>query len=158
LLAADESYFLREYTSGKIYKFGETSNLISNLKKKPSQSGTRGCRCKTSAIEQCAREISAAGRRLEWLRIGTLVPVSPKARGHPDHDDSIARLCRAIRTALLCFLSQTLRTANAVCADVETNSAVANAIIGNRIAHPTPWIGEFARDGSGSQWQPCAFA
>jgi hypothetical protein len=99
LTAADECYFLREYTSGKNYKFGETNNLISNLKKKPSQSGTRGYRYKTSAIEQCAREISAGGLSLEWLRIGTLVPVPPsKARGHPDYDDRIAQICRAIRT------------------------------------------------------------
>jgi hypothetical protein len=99
LTAADECYFLREYTSGKSYTFGETNNLISNLKKKPSQSGTRGYRYKTAAIEQCAREISVARLRREWLRIGTLVPMPPsKARGHPDYDDRIAQICRAIRT------------------------------------------------------------
>jgi hypothetical protein len=86
LLAAHESYFLREYTSRKIYKFGETNNLISNLKKKPSQSGPRGYRCKTSAIEQCAREISAGGRRLEgseserWFRCRrAVIPITMMA-------------------------------------------------------------------------------
>jgi hypothetical protein len=99
LTAADECYFLREYPLGKNYKFGETNNLISNLKKKPSHSGTRGYCYETSAIEQCAREISAGGLRLEWLRIGTLVPVPPsKAHGHPDYADRIAQICRAIRT------------------------------------------------------------
>jgi hypothetical protein len=86
LTAADECYFLREYKSGKNYKFGETNNLISNLKKEPSQSRTRGYRYKTSAIEQCAREISAGGLRLAWLRIGTLLDTNSRTDKRSRHE------------------------------------------------------------------------
>lgn len=97
LIPADKCYFLREYTSGKDYTFGETNNLISNLKKKPSRLKARPY--KKAAIAQCAREMSVGGLRVEWLRSGTLVPVPPsKARAHPDYDDRITQICRAIRT------------------------------------------------------------
>jgi hypothetical protein len=96
LTAADECYFLREYTSGRDYKFGETNNLVSNLEKKPSRLKARPY--KKAAITQCARELSAA-LNVRWLRAGTLVPIPPsKARRHPDYDDRIPQVCRAIRT------------------------------------------------------------
>lgn len=49
LTAADECYFLFEYTSGKKYDYSVTNNLISNLKKKPGSSSISELRYKAGA-------------------------------------------------------------------------------------------------------------
>lgn len=96
-LAADDTcLYLYEYTSGRDYSFSATNNLISNLKKKPSQCSVQSLAHKTRVIGEAAialRQSLNAG----WLGFATLVPVpGSKARDHPDYDDRIERICRGI--------------------------------------------------------------
>ena len=60
LTADDECYFLFEYTSGHDYTFSATNSLISNLKKKPSESYRRGYHHKTRVIQECSSYFSGA--------------------------------------------------------------------------------------------------
>jgi hypothetical protein len=97
LTADDACYYLFEYTSHRDYSFSATNNLISNLKKKPSQAGQPGFRYKGRAIAACAQYLGQALNPM-WLGSATLVPVpGSKAVGHPDHDDRVERICRLIR-------------------------------------------------------------
>jgi hypothetical protein len=97
LSAGDGCYFLYEYTSGRNYAFSSTNNLISNLKKKPSQAASPGYHYKRQAIDKCARELRGLINP-DWLKFATLVPVPPsKARGHPDYDDRMLKICQAIQ-------------------------------------------------------------
>lgn len=100
LTADDECLFLLEYTSGQDYSFSATNSLISNLKKKPSLAGTGQYRYKLEAIDACGVALGEAITP-KWLAAGALVPVPPsKARGDPEHDDRIFRICRAIPGAV----------------------------------------------------------
>ncbi len=96
-LSADDScYFLFEYTSHRGYSFSATNNLISNLKKKPSESNRPGYHYKGQAIAQCAVHLRGAIHP-DWLATATLVPAPPsKAIGHPDYDDRVERICRLV--------------------------------------------------------------
>ncbi len=97
LTADDTCYYLYEYTSHRDYSFSATNNLISNLKKKPSQAGQAHYHYKGRAIASCARALAGA-LNPNWLANATLVPVpGSKAAGHPDHDDRIVRICRLMR-------------------------------------------------------------
>lgn len=97
LTADDKCYFVFEYTSGQGYDFSATNNLISNLKKKP---GAKGQYYKDQAIGRCAAVLRQTLNR-DWLTGATLVPVPPsKAVGHPDHDNRMERICRAIQAGL----------------------------------------------------------
>jgi hypothetical protein len=97
---ADTCYYLFEYTSGQRYDFSRTNQLIFNLKKKPSQGHRPGYRYKQTAIAECAANLRGALNH-EWLRQATLVPVpSSKAADHPDHDDRMEQVCRAILPGL----------------------------------------------------------
>jgi hypothetical protein len=96
LIANDECYFLYEYTSRRNYTFSSTNQLISNLKKKPSQTSANAYKYKLDAIQACTRDLKGAINSA-WLNIATLVPVPPsKARGHPDYDNRITTICRNI--------------------------------------------------------------
>ncbi len=98
LTAADTCYFLYEYTAGAGFRHSDTNQLISNLKKKPSESWKNGYHYKAQAIMKAA---AALGEALNprWLDGGTIVPVpSSKAADHQDYDDRLRRICRAIRT------------------------------------------------------------
>lgn len=57
ILATDEIYFWREYTSGKDYTFSSTNNLISNLKKPPTRPPAQ-LRHKRRVIAECADLLS----------------------------------------------------------------------------------------------------
>jgi predicted amidophosphoribosyltransferase len=97
LTAEDNCYFLFEYTSRRGYSFSSTNQLIANLKKKPSTAGQQGYHYKGRAILDCARSLGAA-LKPTWLSEATLVPTpGSKAHGHPDYDDRIERICRAMR-------------------------------------------------------------
>lgn len=97
LTAADTCFFLFEYTSHRDYSFSQTNNLISNLKKKPSQAATSGYHYKTRAIATCAQSLAAA-LNPAWLDSATLVPVpGSKAHNDPDFDDRVERICRQLR-------------------------------------------------------------
>lgn len=92
----DLCLFLYEYSSGRDYSFSTTNNLISNLKKKPSQRQARGYEHKARVIDEIACALRGA-LNPAWLSAATLVPVpSSKAADHPDHDDRIERICRTI--------------------------------------------------------------
>lgn len=100
LTADDTCYYLFEYTSRRGYTFSSTNQLIANLKKKPSTAGQQGYHYKGRAIARCGRELGEA-LNPAWLARATLVPVpGSKAQGHPDHDDRIERICRAMRAAV----------------------------------------------------------
>jgi hypothetical protein len=100
LTAADECYFLFEYTSGKNYQFSQTNQLISNLKKKPSLSHRPDYRYKSVAIRDCGRWLAGA-INVNWLNGGVLVAIPPsKVAGHPDYDDRVVRICRGIPAAV----------------------------------------------------------
>lgn len=97
LTPADNCLYLYEYTSGRNYAFSTTNNLISNLKKKPSQAAQPGYHYKARAILNCAQALGQA-LNPDWLGNATLVPVpGSKAAGHPDADDRIVRMCRLMR-------------------------------------------------------------
>jgi predicted amidophosphoribosyltransferase len=75
LTANDSCYYLFEYTSHRGYSFSSTNQLIA----------------------ACGRHLGAA-LNPNWLNEATLVPVpGSKAQGHPDHDNRIERICRAMR-------------------------------------------------------------
>jgi len=96
LALGDMCYFLFEYTSRKGYSFSATNNLISNLKKKPSDSQRPGYHYKGRAIGECVRHLSK-GINPNWLAGATIVPVpSSKVAGHPDHDDRMEHICRRL--------------------------------------------------------------
>lgn len=93
----DSCYYLFEYTSHRGYSFSSTNQLIANLKKKPSTAGQQSYHYKGRAIATCGRHLGAA-LNPGWLGGATLVPVpGSKVQGHPDYDDRIERICRAMR-------------------------------------------------------------
>jgi predicted amidophosphoribosyltransferase len=95
LTADDVCYFWREYTSHRDYTFSATNQLISNLKKKPSRPEAQ-LKYKRRDIARCAGFFAGAINQ-EWLAQATLVPVPcSKARNHPDYDDRMTQVCRAI--------------------------------------------------------------
>jgi hypothetical protein len=100
LTPADTCLYLYEYTSQRDYSFSTTNNLISNLKKKPSQAGQPGYQYKARAILSCAQALGQA-LNPNWLATATLVPIpGSKAAGHPDLDDRVERICRLMRQPL----------------------------------------------------------
>lgn len=108
LTEADIVYHLFEYTSGQNYSFSRTNSLISNLKKKPSQTDRPGYQYKDQAIATCATAFRMTLNH-DWLRAATLVPVPcSKARNHPDYDDRVERICRQIQPGLdvRCLIEQ----------------------------------------------------
>lgn len=96
LTPEDDCYYLFEYTSGRNYSFSATNSRIANLKKRPSVASPAEMQHKARAIRQCANDFRAA-LSPAWLEGATLVPVpSSKVRGHPDHDDRMEQVARAI--------------------------------------------------------------
>lgn len=98
LTVADEVYFWREYTSGRDYSFGPGNDLISNLKKKPSQSNAYEIRHKRRVITECAKFFSQA-INMDWLKEAVIVPIpGSKVFGHADYDDRLHRICAEMAT------------------------------------------------------------
>jgi len=92
----DNCLYLYEYTSGRDYSFSATNDLINNLKKKPTASAAQ-LRYKAGAITRCGRELQDALSGA-WLDVATIVPVPcSKAVGHPDFDNRMGLVARAIR-------------------------------------------------------------
>lgn len=86
----DVVFYLREYTSGSGYSYGETNSRISNLKKGMNLKGTAQWPYKTRAISDCALELRASiGNPNDY----TWVPVPPsKAKGDPLYDDRLLQV------------------------------------------------------------------
>ncbi|MEO8378278.1 MAG: hypothetical protein ABI779_01320 [Acidobacteriota bacterium] len=144
LTAADQCYFLREYTAGRGYAGSETNHLILNLKKPPDRRGRSEWHYKERAIEQVAREFRASVN-LSALRRVTLVPMPPsKAKSDPLYDDRMLEVLRAvdvegnldIRELLLCAASMT--PAHATTARPTIAQLVANFVLDKSLAHPEP--------------------
>lgn len=87
-----ECYFLREYTSGQGYEFGETNQLIYNLKKSPDRHDRPEWIYKLRAIEKFSTELAEA-LNPSWLRSAILVPMPPsRSRSDPLHDDRMLQV------------------------------------------------------------------
>lgn len=100
LTESDECYYFLEYTSGRGYSFSKANNLISNLKKKPSNRARTDYRYKLEAIQRTSGAFRAALNN-DWLQQATLVPVpGSKSAGHPDYDDRMEQICRGIKDGL----------------------------------------------------------
>lgn len=145
LTADDNCYYLYEYTSHRDYSFSATNQLISNLKKKPSQAGQQHYRYKDQAIEICGCALASAINP-QWLTRATLVPVpGSKVLGHPDHDDRIERICRLMRQpppdvrALVRQTTSTNASHEVAQGDRITVEELLNLyVIDEGIAHPAP--------------------
>lgn len=144
LTAADQCYFLREYTAGRGYAGSETNHLILNLKKPPDRRGKPEWRYKERAIEQVAREFRESVN-LSALRRVTLVPMPPsKAKSDPLYDDRMLQVLRAvdiegqldIRELLLCAASIT--AAHATTARPTIAQLIANFTVDDTLAVPPP--------------------
>lgn len=144
LTAADQCYFLREYTAGRGYAGSETNHLILNLKKPPDRRGKSEWRYKERAIEQIAREFRDSVN-LSALRRVTLVPMPPsKAKSDPLYDDRMLRVLRAvdvegqldIRELLLCAAS--MPAAHLTAQRPTIAQLVANFVVDDTLAEPAP--------------------
>lgn len=97
LTAADDCYFLGEYTARKGFAFSPANSLILNFKKAMDKRGTSQWPWKEGAIQHAAAAFRAALNN-EFLNVATLVPVPPsKAKTDPLYDDRMTRMLRAIR-------------------------------------------------------------
>jgi hypothetical protein len=97
LTAADDCYFLGEYTARKSYAFSPANNLILNFKKSPSTRGTAQWPWKERALQQASTAFRTA-LNAEFLNGATLVPIPPsKAKADPLYDDRMIRMLRGIR-------------------------------------------------------------
>ena len=146
LTAADECYFMFEYTSGKKYDYSATNSLISNLKKKPGSSSFAELQYKDGAIQQCATSISVALNR-EALPSWTIVPVPPsKHKADPAYDDRLLRVCKLIgATQALDIRELVVQSASTVAAHeagVGPRLTVSDLVhlyaIDETVAQPTP--------------------
>lgn len=90
----------RIYTVGEGYQFSDTNQQISNLKIKPSE--TQRLRWKRIAINKFASELTALLRaNVPADRSMALIPIPPsKTPRHPDYDDRLLQVARAVATNL----------------------------------------------------------
>ena len=101
LTSQDECFYLWEYTSGRDFSFSRANQIISNLKKKPSERLIkRGYHYKAQAISEASNILKEA-LNPNWLRSSTLIPVpGSKCVGDPDYDDRMEQICRSIQAGL----------------------------------------------------------
>jgi hypothetical protein len=100
LQATDDCYYLREYTSGRDWRFSDTNQLISNLKKDMTLVGTAEWPYKQRAINQVAIEI-AQNVNPRWLTHAAWVPMPPsRLRGTPTYDDRLVKVLKIIAPRL----------------------------------------------------------
>jgi hypothetical protein len=96
LTAADECYFLGEYTARKGYRFSTTNNLIINLKKPMDRQGRPEWPYKARAIQTVAEALHAALNDKARQTL-ILVPVPPsKAKTDPLYDDRLMQVLHGI--------------------------------------------------------------
>lgn len=93
----DHCYFFLEYTPNKGYRFSNTNQLITNLKKKPSGKHKPDYRYKAKAIGECSALLRGA-LDSRWLAEAVMVPVpGSKASDHPDFDTRMELICQGVR-------------------------------------------------------------
>lgn len=96
----DDCYFFGEYTARRGYNFGETNQLIYNLKKGMERAKLPDFKYKARAIATAGdllRQHLANTANLDALRAATLVPIPPsKAMNDALYDDRILRILRRL--------------------------------------------------------------
>ena len=96
LTAADDCYFLGEYTARKGFAFSATNRLIFNLKKGMDRRGRPEWPYKAMAIQAVADALRAALNDKARQTL-TFVPVPPsKAKSDPLYDDRLVQVLRAV--------------------------------------------------------------
>lgn len=96
----DECFYFLEYTSGRNFSFSKANSIISNLKKKPSNSARADYQHKLRVMKEASNTFRSA-LNADWLNQATLVPVpGSKALGHPDYDNRMELICRGIQNGL----------------------------------------------------------
>ncbi len=96
LTAADECYFLGEYTARKGFAFSTTNRLIFNLKKSMDRRGRSEWPYKAMAIQTVADALRAALNDKARQTL-TFVPVPPsKTKTDPLYDDRLAQVLRGV--------------------------------------------------------------
>jgi hypothetical protein len=97
LTAADDCYFLGEYTARKGYAFSATNQLVLNFKKSVTVRNTPQWSHKERAIGKAAAAFRASLNE-NWLNVATLIPMPPsKAKKDPLYDDRLVRMLRTMR-------------------------------------------------------------
>jgi hypothetical protein len=144
LTAADQCYFLREYTAGRGYAGSATNRLILNLKKPPDRREKPEWRYKERAIKQVAREFRASVN-LSALRRVTLVPMPPsKRKDDPLYDDRMLQVLRAMDEEHVLDIRELLRisastpAAHTTTARPTIDHLIANLGINDDVVHPPP--------------------
>jgi hypothetical protein len=85
-------FFLREYTSNRDFNYGETNNLISNLKKEMHKAGGAEWRYKLQAINRFARELNGVIPS-SIAETAVFVPMPPsKVREDPAYDPRLIQI------------------------------------------------------------------
>jgi hypothetical protein len=144
LTAADQCFFLREYTAGRGYAGSETNRLILNLKKPPDRRGRPEWHYKEQAIQQVAREFRAS-LNPQRLRAVTFIPMPPsKRKDDPLYDDRMLRMLRAlaedrpldIRELLL--VRESMAPAHTSATRPSITDLVSNLEFDDGLAHPAP--------------------
>jgi predicted amidophosphoribosyltransferase len=144
LEADDKCFFLREYTAGKGYSYGQTNSIISNLKKEMDRRGRSEWIWKERAIEQAGNELRAAiGAKA--LQEVTIVPMPPsKAKDDPMYDDRVLQIVQVMTRELTCDVRElVLQRMSVPAAHTTTNRArpedhYENYCIDETVAAPEP--------------------
>jgi hypothetical protein len=96
LAAADDCYFLGEYTARKGFAFSTTNQLIFNLKKGVERRGKPEWQYKERAIQTAAAALRASLND-NARQMLTFVPVPPsKAKTDPLYDDRLVQVLRGV--------------------------------------------------------------
>jgi hypothetical protein len=96
LSAADDCYFLGEYTARTGFAFSTTNQLIFNLKKGVERRGKPEWQYKERAIQTTAAALRASLND-KARQILTFVPVPPsKAKSDPLYDDRLVQVLRGV--------------------------------------------------------------
>ncbi|WP_299852710.1 hypothetical protein [uncultured Roseovarius sp.] len=100
LVPADQIGYLFEWTKGQDFRANKVSQLIENIKKKPSSSSANELRYKERDIAHCSQWLHDATSN-DWIEQGTFVPVPPsKIPTNPDYCDRMERICRGMNNVV----------------------------------------------------------
>jgi len=90
--AADECYFVGEYTARAGYSYSATNDLVHNLKKPVDREDRPEWRYKISAIAEASTQLRNS-LNPDYLRVATFIPVPPsRAKNDPLYDDRMVQV------------------------------------------------------------------